>query len=108
MVIKDIQVGDLVVYQMTKQSSHPTLRAKAVAPSQNGEDYRYIVEKFWIVREITDQGELVVQTRRGKVRTITADDPNLKRASWWQRRINRGRFPSIDSIETENQVQVTN
>lgn len=101
---RSFQPGDLVIYLMTKQSSHPTLRAKTVTPSQNGEDYRYLVEKYWIVRKITEDGQLVVQTRRGKTRTISPEDPNLKRANWWHRWLNAGRFPTID----EKQIQISN
>ncbi len=106
MVSRSLQPGDLVVYLMTKQSPHPTLRAKAVSPSESGEDYRYLVEKFWIVREITEDGQLVVQTRRGKSRIVSPDDPNLKRANWWHRWMNRERFPSIDN--SQKQMQASN
>jgi len=104
----DFQLGDLVIYLMTKQSAHPTLRAKTVAPSESGEDYRYLVEKFWIVCEITKEGELIVQTRRGKTRTISPEDPNLKRANWWQRWLYRGRFPTIDKRQTPEHIQLSN
>lgn len=95
------QIGDSVIYQMTKQSSHPTLRATAVAPAPHGEGYCYVVEKFWVVREIRDDGSLLVQTRRGKTHVIAANDPRLKRASWWDRWVHRDRFPQLDDLSAQ-------
>lgn len=94
--MKQFQVGDPVIYLMTKQSSHPTLRATQVSPAQHGDNYSYVVEKFWVVREVLPDGQLQVQTRRGKTRVISPDDPCLKRASWWDRWVHRDRFPQLD------------
>lgn len=91
--MSQFQVGDPVIFLMTKQSSHPTLRATNISPSAHGDGYSYVVEKFWVVREIRDDGWLVMQTRRGKTRLVRAEDPRLKRASWWHRWVHRDRFP---------------
>ncbi len=95
------QIGDPVIYMMTKQSSHPTLRATKVSPSAHGDQYNYVVEKFWVVSEITEDGNLIVQTRRGKSRELSKTDPNLKRANWWHRWLYRNRFPEVDAEKSE-------
>ncbi|MCG6157381.1 hypothetical protein [Rubinisphaera margarita] len=95
--MNQFQVGDHVIYLMTKQSSHPTLRATKVSPSAHGDQYNYVVEKFWVIREIRDDGTLVVQTRRGKTREILEDDPSLKKATWWHRWMYRDRFPELQA-----------
>lgn len=94
------QIGDPVIYMMTKQSSHPTLRATNVNPSPHGDQYHYIVEKFWVVKDIDSEGNLIAQTRRGKTHRISPDDPNLKRANWWHRWVHRDRFPELDYEES--------
>lgn len=97
--------GDQVTYKMTKQSDHPTLRAVNVSPSEKGDDYAYVVEKYWVVRELTDHGTVIVQTRRGKTREIPVEDPRLKRASWWDKLIYRQKFPSLEQISADNNLQ---
>ncbi|MCA8984660.1 MAG: hypothetical protein R3C12_17580 [Planctomycetaceae bacterium] len=104
--MSQFQVGDPVVYLMTKQSSHPTLRATYVAPSQHGDSYCYVVEKFWVVKEIRGDGQLVVQTRRGKTRVLSPDDPCLKRANWWHRWVHRDRFPQLDPFASPEAAPV--
>jgi len=64
-----------------------------VRPEPLGEGYQYEVDKFWTVREVRDN-ELVVLTRRGKIRAVDIGDPLLHVANWWERLIYRDRFPS--------------
>ncbi|MBB02651.1 MAG: hypothetical protein ACE37I_20955 [Rubinisphaera brasiliensis] len=97
--MRGFEVGEPVVYLMTKQSSHPTLRATTVSPAAHGDDYSYVVKKFWVVREICTDGTLIVQTRKGKARRVSADDPCLRHASLWERWMYRDRFPESDLIE---------
>ncbi len=58
-----------------------------------GEGYQYEVDKFWTVREVRET-ELVLLTRRGKVRVVDIADPLLHGANWWERIIYRDRFPN--------------
>jgi len=53
--------GDLVIYTVTKQSPHPGPRARGIQPSEGGEDYAYVVDKFWMVLEVL--GKSVPRTR---------------------------------------------
>jgi hypothetical protein len=90
-----IQPGDLVVYQKTKHSLHPSRHAKAVYPALNGDSYSYRIDKYWTVVAVQPTGEIVVCTRRGKTHTLHADDPSLRRATWWERLWLRNRFPPM-------------
>jgi hypothetical protein len=94
--------GDFVIYRMTKQSMRPGPRAKAVWPTPSGDTYVYNVDKLWVVQGIQEDSKLRLRTRRGKLRLIDSDDPNLRRAQWWEKLLYRGRFPQMpaDSPET--------
>jgi hypothetical protein len=90
-----IQTGDWVIYRKTKFSTHPGPRAQNVLPAQNGDEYAYTVDKFWIVAEARSDGTLLLRTRRGKEHTVRPNDPNLRKANWWERWRFRERFESI-------------
>lgn len=94
------QAGDLVVYTLPKQGPTPGPRARSIHPSRMGDDYSYLVDKFWMVAEVLPDNKLRLVTRRGKYRVISADDPLLHKAGWWQRFRNRGRFPAPDVLQT--------
>lgn len=87
--------GDWVVYSVCKQSAHPGRRAREVSPAPQGEFYSYVVDKYWTVQSIAPGGQLLLATRRGKQRTVPADDPNLRAARWWERLFLRHRFPQL-------------
>ncbi len=56
-----------------------------MSATPKGESYNYVVDKFWVVEQVTPAGQLVVRTPGGKSRTLDARDPNLHRARWWHR-----------------------
>ncbi|HTU19954.1 MAG TPA: hypothetical protein VMG10_17960 [Gemmataceae bacterium] len=85
--------GDVVVYRKQKISLHPCRHARDVYPARHGDSYSYAVEKFWRVDAVQPDNTLVVRTRRGKQHTIAANDPNLRRAHWWERLVFSHRFP---------------
>jgi hypothetical protein len=87
--------GDWVIYRKTKFSTHPGPRAQNVNPATGGEQYAYTVDKFWVVKNVLADGNLLVNTRRGKSHRVNADDPDLHRARWWERILYRRRFVSI-------------
>lgn len=89
--------GDWVIYRKTKHSDHPGPRAHRIAPAANGDEYTYVVDKFWMVAEILDNGDLVIKTRRGKTHTVPPTDSNLRKANWWERLWFRERFPEESS-----------
>ena len=89
------QVGDWVIYRKTKFSEHPGPRAQHVRSLSGGDGYAYTVDKFWIVAESLADGQLRLKTRLGKEHVISADDPQLRRARWWERLFYRQRFEAV-------------
>jgi hypothetical protein len=99
-VVSSYQAGDRVVFRACKRSTHPGPRARHVRPEPSGEGYQYEVDKFWAVREVRGR-ELVLITRRGKLRVVESDDPALHRATWLERIIYGDRFPSRAGISAD-------
>jgi len=93
-VVARLQSGDRVVYRKQKSSVSPGPRAKAVFASPKGEAYHYVVDKFWIVQQVFDDGTVEVRTRQGKVHRIDGTDPRLRPAKWWEKLIYAKRFPA--------------
>ena len=92
----EYQIGDLVVYRKTKHSPAPGPRAVNVNPASSGEDYAYQVDKYWVVVEV-HENYLVLGTRKGKRNSVSLDDPNIRRASFWERWRCRARFPEFEA-----------
>jgi hypothetical protein len=67
-----------------------------VQPAAHGDDYLYLVDKFWSVVE-AEPDSLVLMTRRGKVHRVSPVDPNLRLARWWERWWYRDRFPKVNT-----------
>ncbi|WP_437186458.1 hypothetical protein SH668x_003610 [Planctomicrobium sp. SH668] len=97
----EFKAGDPVIYRMTKHSQNPGRRAKSVAPSPNGDDYKYQVDKFWVVDRILDDGQLLLRTRRGKTRVMRPDDFNLRPPAWWEFLLYRSYFPTKSEASQE-------
>ena len=77
--------GDKVVYRKKKHTIHPGPRAKQIQPAVKGDYYAYVVDKFWIVRQVLENGQLLVETRRGKTHLVDVHDPNLRHTTLWDR-----------------------
>lgn len=99
--------GDLVIYRMTKHSQCPGPRAKAITPSPHGDEYKYRVDKFWIVDQVLDDGRLQLRTRRGKTRVIRQNDLNLRPAAWWELLLYRRLFPQRDVMNRPEKESAT-
>ena len=89
------RIGDKVVYVRQKCSSCPGQRATNIMAAPRGETYEYQVEKYWLVSEVLSDGKLVLQTRRGKSHLIDKLDPNLRRATLFERVFRAGSFPVL-------------
>ncbi len=87
--------GECVIYRKSKFSTHPGLRACCVWATPNGDLYSYYVEKYYRVIAVEPGNKVIVLTRRGRRRTLSADDPTLRRPRWWQRLLFRHRFPAV-------------
>jgi hypothetical protein len=96
-------IGDQVIFRMLKRSAHPGPRAEKIEPEPRGEDYRYEVDKFWVVAEVRGDNQLLLRTRRGKEHVLRDDDPNLRRPNWFERWLYRGRFPNLDGTDSERE-----
>lgn len=95
-------MGEWVVYRKQKSSPAPGPRAKQIVPAAKGEAYHYLVDKYWVIRSIRDDGRLELQTRQGKVHVVEPDDFRLRRARWWERWLLADRFPSVSEEPQES------
>jgi len=85
--------GDWIVYRAQKHGACPGPRARNIYATPRGEEYLYEVDKYWVVKQPQADGSLLVETRTGKVHRLRADDPHLRKASWWERLWHADRFP---------------
>ncbi len=92
------ETRDQVVYCKQKHSSSPGPRARGVDAASHGETYSYTVDKFWLVKDIRSDGQLLLITRTGKEHIIDPYDPNLRRATIWERWYYRKRYRKIESL----------
>jgi|ERR1700677_3374023 len=90
-----VAVGDRIVYRKTKFSPLPGARAHHITASNKGENYTYLVDKYWVVADVLEDGRLVAKTRRGKLNFVRPDDPNLRKARLIESLIHRGLFPAL-------------
>jgi hypothetical protein len=97
--------GDRVVFRVSKHSRRPGPRARGIWPAPHGDTYRYQVDKFWVVSEVSDNGDVIVRTRRGKTRRLAASDLNLRPATWWERWWRNARFPQFQSSKELHNVE---
>ena len=54
-----------------------------------------VVDKFWIVGQVLENGRLLLKTRRGKKHVVDHGDPNLRRATLWDRIRYKARFDHL-------------
>lgn len=87
--------GDQVVYEKQKWSVSPGPRARDVAPATSGDLYSYVVDKFWVVLDRLEGGQLHIRTRTGKEFLVAEDDKHLRRPKLLERMLLRRRFPSL-------------
>ena len=97
MGVLSLNPGDWIIYRKQKVSSSPGPRAQQTMPASNGETYHYVVEKYWIVDELLNDGRVRLRTRRGKVHDIAVNDPRLRKARWWERLFLSSRFRAVEA-----------
>ncbi|MEQ8785891.1 MAG: hypothetical protein RIC55_06315 [Pirellulaceae bacterium] len=90
--MKRLRPGDWVIYRKQKHGVAPGPRAKQVAAVPQGETYAYVVDKFWVVKQLLDDAQVLLVTRTGKQHTVSLADPNLRPARWWERWMYKDRF----------------
>jgi len=92
------RVGDKIVYHKPKSSYCPGPRAKQVFPLEHGEDYHYVVDKFWKIVQVNNDRTLDVITRKGKRHRLEASDPNITKARLLQYILYRKRFLELNEV----------
>jgi hypothetical protein len=92
-------VGDHVIYHKSKTSPRPGPRAEDVHAAEHGEDYSYIVDKFWTVSAVIDEETIEVRTRQGKTHCLKTNDPLLRKAGVVDELRFRTRFPEDPESE---------
>lgn len=90
-----VHAGDRIVYRKQKVSTHPSPHAYDVHPASQGDTYIYFIDKFWTVEKVLRDGRLLVTTRTHKHHYLSPDDPNLQKASWFERLRYWRRFPRL-------------
>jgi hypothetical protein len=68
--------------------------------AQNGNtirsaDVANVVYHYMTVMESREKGTLVLLTQTGQLHVTHNNNPNLRRASWWERLRYPGRFPRL-------------
>ena len=92
------ETHDLVVYTKQKHSVSPGPRAREVDAATRGESYSYTVDKFWVIKQLIEDGQLLLITRTGKQHAIHQNDPNLRKATLWERWYYRQRYREIEAL----------
>ncbi len=93
--MRQFRVGESIVYHKPKRSFSPGPRARQVFPLEHGEAYHYVVDKFWKIIRVNDDGTLDVVTRTGKEHRLSVTDPNISKARLLQHILYRKRFPRL-------------
>lgn len=94
--MKKYQVGDHVVYHKPKHSTHPGPRAVDLHPAPQGDEYSYIIDKFWTVIALINDHTIEVRTRKGKTHQLNIHDPLLRKAGLLEGWFFRNRFPPVE------------
>ena len=90
-----VGVGDSIVYRKQKVSTHPGVRAHHIHPAEHGDYYDYLVNKYWTVADVLDDGRIVARTRTNKHHYLSPNDPNLRKAGLMERFKYGHRFPKV-------------
>lgn len=88
-------VYDPVILHETEITSRPDPAAVEVRPSPRGESYECVVDRYWRVARVGDDGTLELLSAEGEVRRVAPDDPRLERPSWIKRLFRQNRFPQM-------------
>ncbi len=94
--MRRFSAGDKIIYHKPKRSFRPGPRARQVYPLEHGEAYHYVVDKFWKVDKVNDDGTLDVVTRTGKQNRLLASDPNISKVHLLQQLFYCKRFPDMN------------
>jgi hypothetical protein len=92
---RPLRPGAPIVYRVQETSSCPSPDAIDVYPSERGESYCYLEEKYWRVEEVLEDGSILALTPLMEHQYVRPNDPNLRRANLIERVRYAARFPSL-------------
>jgi hypothetical protein len=90
------RAGAPIVYRMVETSTCPASEARDIHPAERGELYYYLINKYWRVEEVRQDGWIVALTPLMEHHYLRRDDPNLRKANLLERLRYAARFPYLD------------
>jgi hypothetical protein len=91
MRMRRFSTGDFVVYEMVQQES-----TMLSLNEESGSGPRNWLNVYMTVMESREKGTLVLLTETGELHVTHNNNPNLRRASWWERLWHPDRFPRLN------------
>lgn len=91
---KRLRAGAPIVYRVQETSTCPSPDAVSVYPSERGESYDYLANRYWRVEEVIEDDWIVALTPLMEHQYLRRNDPNLRKASLLERLRYAGRFPT--------------
>lgn len=89
------RAGVPIIYRVVETSTRPGPDARDVHPAERGELYYYLVNKYWRVEEVRQDGWIVALTPLMEHHYLRRDDPNLRKANLVERLRYGTRFPYL-------------
>jgi hypothetical protein len=87
--------GVPIIYRMQAMSDQPVHDGGEVYPSEKGESYYYVRNKYWRVEKVLQNGWIVARSPFMEEHYLRGDDPNLRKASLIERLRFASRFPYV-------------
>jgi hypothetical protein len=87
--------GAPIVYRVVETSTRPGPEARDIHPAERGELYYYLINKYWRVEEVRQDGWIVALTPLMEHHYLRRDDPNLRKANLLERLRYAARFPYL-------------
>lgn len=88
-------VNDFVIYHQPEAAVRPVPGARNISPAERGELYTYVVDRFWRVAQVNNDGTLDAIESSGRRHRLRQTDPALENAGWWSRTFQRRLFPGF-------------
>jgi hypothetical protein len=89
------RAGAPIVYRVIETSTCPGSEARDIHPAERGELYYYLINKYWRVEEVRQDGWIVALTPLMEHHYLRPDDPNLRKANLLERLRYATRFPYL-------------
>lgn len=96
-----LKPGDHIIYSKTKRSPKPGRRARAIHADDHGDNYTYVVDKYWTVAKVHPDNTITAVTRRGKRHRLDMNDRSLHKPHFFYDLLHGDRFPSIDPFAAD-------